>query len=330
MKQRIKFIVPVLLLGALTVWLLTRGPGTANGALVASGTVEATDADLGFQLPGRVATVSVREGDAVTAGTELARLDTGELEAGLAAAEAQLEAARARLVELEAGARPQEVATAEAALRSAEQRALEALREAERARTLHGGGAVSRQALDQAETALDVADASLAQAREQLALVREGARAEAIRAQRAAVAQAEANVARAQATLTHAIIVAPFAGVVTVRHREPGEAVAAGMPVVTLLDPDDRWVRIYIREDRIGRVSLGMGADIASDTYPDRRHRGEVVFIGDEAEFTPRNVQTAEDRVRLVYPVKVRIVGDEAFELKPGIPADVTLQDAGA
>jgi HlyD family secretion protein len=88
-------------------------------------------------------------------------------------------------------------------------------------------------------------------------------------------------------------------------------------------------VRIYIREDRIGLVSIGMAADIVADTYPDRVHRGEVVFIGDEAEFTPRNVQTAEDRVRLVYPVKVRIIDDEAFELKPGIPADVTLVGSG-
>ena len=84
---------------------------------------------------------------------------------------------------------------------------------------------------------------------------------------------------------------------------------------VDLLDPDDRWVRIYIREDRIGRIRLGDRAQITSDTYPDRPIAGEVVFIGSEAEFTPRNVQTAEERVKLVYPVKVRITGD------PGLAA---------
>jgi len=112
---------------------------------------------------------------------------------------------------------------------------------------------------------------------------------------------------------------------VTTRHREPGEAVGAGSPVLTLLDPDDRWVRIYVREDAIGRVRLGMDAEIRSDTWPDRVYRGEVVFIGAEAEFTPRNVQTTEERTRLVYPVKVRITDDTGFELKPGVPADVTL-----
>jgi HlyD family secretion protein len=331
MMKRIRILAPhLIVIAALAAWLLTRDNGVGD-AVVASGTVEATDADLGFQAPGRLLSVQPREGDAVQAGDELARLDTRELEAGLAAARATVEVAEARLAELQKGARPQEVATAEAAVRQAEQRAGEAGRDAERARTLHEGGAISRQALDRAETALDVAQASLVQAREQMGLVVEGPRTETIRGQRAAVAQATANVERAEAALANAVVTAPFAGVVTVRHREPGEAISPGAPVLTLLDPSDRWVRIYIREDQIGRVRLGMPAEIVSDTYPDRTYSGEVVFIGSEAEFTPRNVQTTEERTRLVYPVKVRITGDPEFELKPGIPADVTLAgDAGA
>jgi HlyD family secretion protein len=331
MKKRTRILVPVLLVaGALVAWILTRGGEGTRGAVSASGTVEATAADLGFQAAGRVLVIEVREGDAVTAGTELARLDTRELEAGLAVAQAQLEAAEARLSELERGARPQEVATAEAAVRQAEQRADEARRDAESASTLFEGGAISRQAHDRAQTALDLATGGLDQAREQLAMLVEGPRAETIRAQRAAVAQGRANVARAEAALANAVVTAPFDGVVTVRHREPGEAVTPGAPVLTLLDPEDRWVRIYIRGDQIGQVQLGMTAEITSDTYRDRTYRGEVVFIGSEAEFTPRNVQTTEERTRLVYPVKVRITGDPGLELKPGIPADVTLTDAGA
>jgi HlyD family secretion protein len=329
MMKRIPIMASAVLATTAVVWYATRSSSDADGALVASGTVEATSADLGFQVPGRLLVISAREGDVVVADSELARLDTRELDAARAAAEAQLEAAAARLAELEAGARPQELATAEAGVRSAEQRAREATRDAERTRALFAGGAVSRQALDRAETALDVAEAALSQARGQLALIAEGPRTEAIRAQRAAVAQARANVARAEAALSQAIVTAPFGGVITVRHRQPGETVGAGAPVLTLLDPSDRWVRIYIREDQIGRVSLGMAAEIVADSYPDRVHHGQVVFIGDEAEFTPRNVQTTEDRVRLVYPVKVRIVGDGAFELKPGVPADVRLAGAG-
>lgn len=92
------------------------------------------------------------------------------------------------------------------------------------------------------------------------------------------------------------------------------------------MDPDDRWVRIYVRQDRIGAVKLGQPASITSDTYRDRSYHGEVIFIANEAEFTPRNVQTTEERVKLVYAVKVRITGDPGYDLKPGIPADVVLE----
>jgi HlyD family secretion protein len=323
-------VVAVVAVAALTTWYLSRDVTGSQATLGASGTIEATDADLGFQAPGRVMEVVVREGDRVAAGDVLARLDTREIAATLEAARAQLAAAEARLTELRRGARPQELATARASVRSAEERAADARREAERARTLHDGGAISRQSLDRAETALEVAEAGLVQAREQLALVEEGPRRETIQVQEALVGQARANVVRAEATLSNGVIIAPFPGLVTVRHREPGEAVTAGAPVVTLLDPDDRWVRIYVREDQIGRVQIGMPARISSDTYPDRLYEGEVVFIGSEAEFTPRNVQTPEERAKLVYPVKVRISGDHGFELKPGIPADVSLGELEA
>jgi HlyD family secretion protein len=313
----------------LVLALASCGGTSDDAALFASGTVEATEADLGFQAPGRVAAIEVREGDRVTDGQAIARLDASELEAARDGAAAQVAAAEARLAEMRRGARPQELSRAEAALHSATQRAEDARRDAQRAARLFEGGAVSQQALDKANTALEVAEAAQEQAEETLAMVREGPRRETIAAQTAMVGQARANLARAEAILGHASIDAPFAGIVTVRHREPGEAIGPGAPVVTLLDPADRWVRIYVREDEIGRVSIGMAADIVSDTYPDETYEGEVFFIGNEAEFTPRNVQTAEERIKLVYPVKVRITGDPDFHLKPGIPADVTLREQG-
>lgn len=330
MNPRAKIAVPVVLaLAAVGVWYVTRGDASGDD-LSASGTVEATTVDLGFELPGRVLEVHVDEGDAVSAGQELARLDTRELDANADAARAQLATAEASLQELLAGARSQEIVSAEAGVRSAAQRAETARRELARARTLFEGGAISRQALDQAETALEVAESTHEQARESLELLREGARTETVQAQRARVAQARANLARVEATLANAVVSAPMAGVVTIKHRRPGETVAPGTPVVTVLDNSDRWVRIYVRGDQIGRVSIGMPASITSDTYPDRRYEGRVVFIGSEAEFTPRNIQTEEERTKLVYPVKVRITGDETLALKPGLPADVVLLEEGA
>ncbi len=328
MKTRIRIALLLMVIAAGS-WLALRGPATGSTAVAASGTVEATDADLGFQVAGRVLSIAVGEGDAVRTGDELARLDTRELDAMLDGARAQLDAAQARLRELESGARPQEVLTVEASVRASATRAEEARSELERATTLFAGGAISRQTLDRAESARAVAVAALEQAEEQLALVAEGPRDETIEAQRAAVAQARSNVARAEAALGHALVTAPFDGIVTVRHREPGEAVSPGAPVLTLLDPSDRWVRIYVREDQMGFVRVGLPARIVADTYPDREYAGEVVFIGSEAEFTPRNVQTTEQRTKLVYPVRIRITGDPGFDLKPGVPADVTLETGG-
>lgn len=325
MKSRIRILVPLLLVAAAVAAFLLWPESDGSGDLFASGTVEATEADLGFQVPGRVDEIASREGDDVARGATLARLDMAEPRAARDAAAAQLSAAQARLRELETGARPEEVTQARVALRSAEQRFQDARRDAVRARALFEGGAVSRQAMEKAETALEVAEAVRDQARETLSMVEEGPRTETIEAQRAGVEQARAQLARAESVLDNGEIRAPFAGVITVRHREPGETVSPGAPVLTLLDPADRWVRIYVPEDQVGRVRIGMAAEIASDTWPDRTYAGEVVFIASEAEFTPRNVQTQEERTKLVYAVKVRITGDADFELKPGIPADVTL-----
>jgi HlyD family secretion protein len=123
---------------------------------------------------------------------------------------------------------------------------------------------------------------------------------------------------------------APFAGTVTIRHREPGEAVAPGSAVLTLQNLGDRWVRIYVPGDEVGRLSLGQCASIASDGFADRTYTGKISYIARVAEFTPRNVQSTKDRVRLVYEVRVRIVGDDQIDLKPGLPGDVTFSPATA
>jgi HlyD family secretion protein len=298
--------------------------------LSASGTVEATEARLGFQVPGRILEIKPREGDRVRAGEAVAWLDRAELEARRAQARAQVAAARALLEELEAGARHEELAVAQEAARAAQERYRDAQRDFERIQRLFDGGAVAREALDKAQLALEIARSQDEQARQQLRLVEAGPRRERLEAQRAVVEQAEAALRQAEAALEHAVIVAPFDGVVTVRDREPGEVVGAGVPVLTLMDPQDRWVRIYIREDRIGAVRLGQRAAISTDTYPGRHYQGVVAFIASEAEFTPRNVQTPEERVKLVYAVKVRITGDPGQELKPGMPADVQLEPASS
>lgn len=326
MKDK-RWIIPpiVLVVLAMAGWLLLRDGGDDTARIEASGTIEGTEADLGFQLGGRVAEVNAREGDRVPRAVVLARLDQAELAARKAAAVAQAQAARALLSELVRGARPEEVRQTRSGVDAAQRRMEESASVLARTRRLYDGGAVSREALDQAETAHTVARSQYQQAREQMTLVNSGPRTERIQAQRALVQQAEAAVAQVEASLSHAVIVAPFAGVVTVRHREPGESVGPGAPVITLLNTNERWVRIFVREDQVGRLTIGQRATITSDSHPDATFNGRVTFIASEAEFTPRNVQTAQERVKLVYAVKVAIVDDDALQLKPGVPADVVV-----
>lgn len=320
--------IVVAVVAAAAGWYALSDDGGDPVVLTASGTVEATETHLGFQAPGRIREIRVEEGDSVGAGDTLAVLDRSGALARREAAEAEIEAARAALRELETGPRRQELEQARAAVRAAEQRREDARRDLERTRTLFEGGAASREALDKAETRLEVATAEWEQARERLSLLEDGPRAEKIEAQRARLRGARASLRSAEATLEEMVVTAPFSGLVTVRHREPGESAPAGSAVLTLMDPDDRWVRIYVREDRIGAVSLGREATITSDTYRDRSYGGRVTFIASEAEFTPTNVQTQEERVRLVYAVKVRITGDPGRVLKPGMPADVEIRTA--
>lgn len=324
MNRRIVIPIALVVIAIALKFTVFRG-GAGTGDLAASGTVEATEAQLGFQAPGRIEAIRVHEGDAVHAGDTLAMLDRAELLARRSQAVASLQAANALLAELQAGSRSEERVSAQQALRAATDRLADAQREFDRSRRLHDAGALSQEQFEKARLQLDVLQSQKTQAEQQAQLVETGPRVERIAAQRAAVAQMQGAVAQIDATLANAVIRAPFGGVVTVKDREVGETVPAGAPVLTIMNLDDRWVRIYIPEDRVGAVHLGQAADISADTYPDKQYHGQVSFVASQAEFTPRNVQTREERVKLVYAVKVRITQDSTYDLKPGVPADVRL-----
>jgi membrane fusion protein YbhG len=328
--DRRRIIIPVVLVAAAALTLrFTLFGGNRNGEIDASGTVEATEAQLGFQSPGRIESIRVHEGDVVHAGDTLAALDRAELLARRSQAAAQAVAARALLTELQSGSRSEEVVQAQQGLRAANDRLADAQRELERTRRLFEAGALSQEQYDKARLQVDVLTSQQSQAQQQAQLVVTGPRRERIEAQRATVTSAEAQVRQIDATLANAVIRAPFGGVVTVKDREEGETVGAGAPVLTIMNLDDRWVRIYVPENRVGAMHLGDSARISADTYPDRHYGGTVAFIASQAEFTPRNVQTQEERVKLVYAVKIRITADSTYDLKPGLPADVRLQSNG-
>jgi len=227
--------VSVLLLPIVLVVLVAgiAGCGRKDGGLELSGTVEATEAELGFPSAGRIEVMNVREGDTVSVGAELARLDRAETQAKRDQAQAQADAARATLAQLQRGSRPEEVAQARAATASAQEKLEDAKRDAERSERLHQDQLASDQELQKAQTAVQVAGRSYDMAKESQRLVELGPRKEQIDAQRATLAAAEASVRNFDATLANMVVRAPWAGVVTVRQHEPGEIVQAGAAAVT-------------------------------------------------------------------------------------------------
>ncbi|HJU68292.1 MAG TPA: HlyD family efflux transporter periplasmic adaptor subunit [Gemmatimonadaceae bacterium] len=331
MSKKPRILAAAVVLSTIGGFFLYRTMSAAQPeTIIASGTVEATQADLGFQIAGRLAQISVREGDDVSLGVELASLDRAELLAQRDAAMAQVAGAEAVLRELTNGARREELAQARASLAVAVERREAARRDLARLTPLAEQSLVSRQEFDRQRTELSVAEGEASKAVEELHLLETGPRTERIAAQRAALAQAQATVARIDAMLEQATLRAPFNGTIVVRHREPGEALPSGLPVLTLRNFDDRWVRIYVPGDEVGRLAVGQTAMITADSYENRSYTGTVSYIADVAEFTPRNVQTTKDRVKLVYEVRVRITGDANMDLKPGLPADVQFHAASA
>jgi HlyD family secretion protein len=285
-----------------------------------SGNIEVTDVEVSFRIPGWVEARPAAEGEVIEAGQPVARLESTEV----ALREAEVRSFAAELDALEAGSRPQEIAVARAGVRHAEAEVQRAAAEFERQRDLLAREVVSRQVYDQAEAEYAVARSQLEEAQEQLKLVEEGPRQEEIARARARLEQAEQSLAIARTRLGYATLASPISGIVLSENVEAGEYVVPGVPVVTVGDLVNAWLRAYVNETDLGRVKLGQPVCVTTDTYPDKVYPGTVSFIASEAEFTPKTVQTTEERVKLVYRVKIDIPNPD-LELKPGMPADADI-----
>ncbi|HEY6006980.1 MAG TPA: HlyD family efflux transporter periplasmic adaptor subunit [Geobacteraceae bacterium] len=296
-------------------------------AIRVSGTVEVTTVEASFKIPGRIKARLVDEGDMVKAGQVIARLDDDDQLRDVARLRAESQAAKAALAELEAGSRREEIAQAEAALAAAEAEAKRLDDDLRRQEALYRREVIARRELDATRAGRDTSRAKAQEAREALALVRKGPRQERIDQARARYRSTEDALALAQNRLDYTTLCAPLAGLVLAKNAEPGEQVAAGTPVVTVGNIADTWVRSYINETDLGRVKTGQKARVTSDTWPGKVYDGTVTFIAQEAEFTPKNVQTEKERVKLVYRIKIT-VPNPAMELKPGMPVDAEIVTA--
>lgn len=323
-----KMLIILPLVAAALAVLLWRELRQGGDGLILYGNVEIRQVDVAFRVDGRIAALLVDEGDAVTAGTPLARLETDRLSAQAAQAEAQLAREKANLQRLESGYRSEEIAAARAELAAARALADNARQNLERVEAMRAGNAISQKELDNARGTFRNAAAKQKAAQEQLSLVSTGYREEDIAAQRAAVAAAQAQAELARIALADAELTAPQAGVVLTRVREAGAIVQAGQPVFTLSLVNPVWLRVYVDEAHLGRVRPGMAVDVLCDALPGRSLPGRVGFISPSAEFTPKNVETAEVRTSLVYRVRVQTEDPDNI-LRQGMPVRVRLPHDG-
>ncbi len=325
MNKRL-LIVPVLLAAAgVAAYAYFQLQSEADPNLIpVSGNIEVTDVEVSFRMPGWVEARPVSEGELIREGDLVARLDSTELAQEVALREAEVAAYGAELAALVAGSRPQEIAVAQATVARAQAEVERAKLEFDRQKSLAERRVASEQTFEASRSAHEAAVAGLQEAREQLDLVREGPRQEEIARARARLDQARQSLALAQTRLGYATLHAPLSGMVLSENVEPGEYVVPGVPVVTIGDLVNAWVRAYVNETDLGRIKHGQLVCVTTDTYPDKVYPGELTFISSEAEFTPKNVQTTKERVKLVYRVKIEIANPN-LELKPGMPADADI-----
>jgi HlyD family secretion protein len=305
-----------------------------------SGQVEATDVQVAAQVAGRLLELRVTEGERVAAGQGIARLDTADAELALVRARAERDQVDAQLRLLLAGARVEDVRQAEAQLATAqsdvgaaEAELASAQADVERFDALLASNSGSRKQRDDAVTRRDVARTRVqgAQdrvraARENLAKLRAGSRREDIDGARARVAAADAQIATWQKAIADATVAAPVAGIVTEKLADVGELIQPRAPLVVITDLDHAWANVFVDEPAVPRLRLGQAATVFTDAGGPGLS-GTISYISAKAEFTPRNVQTAEDRSKLVYRVKVA-VDNKSGVLKAGMPveAEIPLQ----
>ena len=331
MTRRWMLLLPAVAIATAAACRGAQAPSTPR----ATGFVEATEVRISSRVPGRIARVDATEGQRIEAGAAVASLVTTEIDLSIRRAEADRAQAEAQLALLLAGSRIEDIRQGEANVATAASEKIAAQSELDAAKTdearfeqLLRNKAGSQKQRDDAVARRELAEARVAAAEDRrrasvaaLTRLQAGARPEEISAARARVAAVTAQIASLEHDRSETAIVAPSAGVVSSRLVEPGELVASGQALVVIIDLDHAWANAFVEEPIVPTLRIDGEATVttdAGDALP-----GRISYIASRAEFTPRNVQTASERAKLVYRVKVTVDNSKGV-LKPGMPVEIT------
>jgi HlyD family secretion protein len=298
---------------------------TAKNELKLSGNIEAHESLVSFKVMGRIIDLPVDEGMTMKAGDLLARLDSADYRRQVGIDQATTLVRNRQLALGLAGSRVQDIEAGRQAVIDAQAALEQQKKDLARYEALYEKDEIAGQTRDDAAIAVTRAQAALERAQQMYSELLEGTRKEELAVDRSMVRQARQDLDMSRIRLGYTVLQAPFTGVVLVREAELGEVVSPGTPIVTLADLNNIWLRVYLPETDLGKVHWGQEVEVRTDTYPGKVYRGHISVIASDAEFTPKSVQTEQERVTLVYRIKVDVENPN-YELKPGMPADAYIR----
>lgn len=295
-----------------------------NAHLIMYGNVDIRQVNLGFRVSGRLQSLSFDEGDTVPAGAVLAHLDPEPYQHALQQAQANVAIQQARVDQIHAGYRAEEIAQARAGVALRKAQLIDAEKTLQRQIALRGTGAVAERVYDDAKARHEQAQAEFASAQAQYDQYRIGYRKEERTAALAQLQQAQAALGNARLQLSDTQLTAPQPGVVLTRAAEVGTILPTGATLFTLSLNQPVWVRAYVGEPDLGKAAPGTAVWIYTDSQPDKPYKGIIGYVSPNAEFTPKNVETADLRTGLVYRLRI-VVNNPDTGLRQGMPVTAQL-----
>ncbi|MGC8747861.1 MAG: HlyD family secretion protein [Candidatus Kapaibacteriota bacterium] len=292
--------------------------------IVTSGIIEATEVLVSSKVNSQILRILVDEGDDIKKGDTLATLDDGYYRYQYEQAVATEASARKQLELMKKGARREDIRQAEEGLKQAEENYLLAKTNYERFKKLKFSNSISEKQFEEAEFNFKIAQSRYLQAKENLERMEKFFRKEEIEQAEANLQRAIANVNLFKKYLSDCNIISPIDGKVLQKFVEVGEVVATGFPLFKIAKLDTMEMIVYVPETYLGKLKIGQLVEVNSDSYPNKVYKGKIVYISEEAEFTPKNLQTKDERVTMVFAVKIKIP-NQNYELKSGMPADARI-----
>jgi HlyD family secretion protein len=300
------------------------GNGNNKNSIEATGTIETVDVVLSSKTNGEIKELKINEGDKVRQGDTVLIIDTESLQLQLKQQGSGAEMSRAQLDLLRNGARKEDISLAESSLNQAQVNFDQAKTDLGRLQKLFQTQTITKKQYDDAVSHFNIMNDQLSSAKENYAKIKNYARPEEIQQAEAKLNQSLASADLIKKSINDSYIISPLNGIVVKKYFEVGETVSPMSSLVKISDLTNVELYIYVTELELGKIKLGQKAEVSVDAFKDKKFDGKVTYISPEAEFTPKNIQTKDERTKLVFAVKIEFPNPN-FELKSGMPADARI-----